>query len=58
MFSLIVLLAAIWIVAGILGFWGVAGAAAAVLQGLFWFILALVIITAIGAVVTGRAIFR
>jgi len=56
--NLLILLAVIWVVAGILGFTGVAGAAGAALQLLFWVALALILISVVVGLLTGRAIFR
>lgn len=58
MLNLLILLAVIWVVAGILGFSGVAGAAGAALQLLFWVALALILISVVVGLLTGRAIFR
>jgi uncharacterized membrane protein YtjA (UPF0391 family) len=56
--NLIIVLAVVWVVAGILGFSGVAGAAGSALQLLFWVALALILISVVVGLLTGRAIFR
>lgn len=58
MLNLIIVLAVVWVVAGILGFSGVAGAAGSALQLLFWVALALILISVVVGLLTGRAIFR
>jgi uncharacterized membrane protein YtjA (UPF0391 family) len=58
MLNLLILLGVIWIVAGVLGFGGIAGAAATILQAIFWAALVLLVLSVIFAVATGRAIFH
>jgi uncharacterized membrane protein YtjA (UPF0391 family) len=58
MLSLIGSLVVVLILAGIFGFWVTAGVAAAALQGLFWFVLGLLVMSWLAAVITGRPLWR